>query len=176
MEITLVTGGVRSGKSRWAQDEALRLSGQAVTVIATAEAVDEEMRDRIDAHRVHRPEGWTTIEASRDVGAALGEAEHDTVLLDCMTVLAGMALGRTRPETEQQALDAMEAEVTDLLEAAERRPGRLIVVTNEVGWSVHPPTALGRWYQDGMGAANRRLAERADTVVLMVSGLEMRLK
>ena len=63
-----------------------------------------------------------------------------------------------------------------MIDAVEGRPGRLIVVTNEVGWSVHPPTALGRWYQDGMGAANRRLAELADTVVLMVSGLEVRLK
>ena len=87
-----------------------------------------------------------------------------------------MALGRARPETEQQALDAMEAEVTGLLEAADRRSGRLIVVTNEVGWSVHPPTALGRWYQDGMGAANRRLAERADTVVLIINKLELHLK
>ena len=176
MELTLVTGGARSGKSRWAQDEALACGGEEVTVIATAEAIDDEMRDRIEAHRRDRPAGWHTIEAPARAGEAILAAGTDTVLLDCVTVLTGMAIGGSGADAEAAALDAMAAEIDGILDARAARTGLLIVVTNEVGWSVHPPTALGRWYQDGLGIANQRLADAADRVVLMVSGLELRLK
>ena len=176
MELVLVTGGVRSGKSRWAQDAALERGGGEVTVIATARAVDDEMRERIEDHRRNRPPGWRTIEAPEDAGDAILAAGTDTVVLDCVTVLTGMAIGRAGAKSEEAALAAMAAEVDGILHARTARAGVLIVVTNEVGWSVHPPTALGRWYQDGLGAANRRLAAAADRVVLMVAGLEMRLK
>ena len=176
MELILVTGGARSGKSRWAQGEALARGGEEVTVIATAEAVDDEMRDRIEAHRRDRPAGWHTIEAPARAGEAILAAGTDTVLLDCVTVLTGMAIGRLGADAEAAALDAMAAEIDGILDARAARTGLLIVVTNEVGWSVHPPTALGRWYQDGLGIANQRLADAADRVVLMVSGLELRLK
>ncbi|MDE2806328.1 MAG: bifunctional adenosylcobinamide kinase/adenosylcobinamide-phosphate guanylyltransferase [Gemmatimonadota bacterium] len=176
MTLIVVTGGVRSGKSRWAQDEALAHGGEEVTVIATAEAVDDEMRDRIEAHRRSRPAGWRTIEAPERAGEAILAARTDTVVLDCVTVLTGMAIGRSGAQSEALALEAMAAEIDGILEASEVRAGVLIVVTNEVGWSVHPPTALGRWYQDGLGIANQRLAAAADQVVLMVSGLETRLK
>ena len=176
MELILVTGGVRSGKSRWAQDEALARGGEEVTVIATAEAVDDEMRDRIEAHRRNRPAAWHTIEAPERAGAAILTAATETVVLDCVTVLTGMAIGRSGAKSEAAALAAMAAEIDGILAAREERTGVLIVVTNEVGWSVHPPSALGRWYQDGLGIANQRLAAVADRVVLMVSGLESRLK
>ena len=176
MKLVVVTGGVRSGKSRWAQDEALAHGGEEVTVIATAAAVDDEMRDRIAAHRRNRPAGWRTIEAPERAGEAILAAGTDTVVLDCVTVLTGMAIGRAGAKSEAAALDAMAAETDGILEAREVRTGVLVVVTNEVGWSVHPPTAVGRWYQDGLGIANQRLAAAADQVVLMVSGLEMRLK
>ena len=176
MELILVTGGVRSGKSRWAQNEALARGGDQVTVIATAEPVDDEMRDRIDAHRRNRPAAWRTIEAPERAGAAILAAETDTVLLDCVTVLAGMAIGRAAADSEEAALRAMAAEVDGILQARDTRPGLLIVVTNEVGWGVHPPTALGRWFQDGLGAANQQMGAAADQVMLMVSGFPMLLK
>lgn len=176
MELILVTGGVRAGKSRWAQETAGRLAGADVTVVATAEPVDAEMRARIDAHRRDRPDGWETVEAPSGAGAAILGARHDTVVLDCLTVLAGGALGRARPRTAADAVAAIAAEVDAILEARDARRGTLIVVTNEVGLSVHPATELGRWFQDGLGAANQRLARAADRVVLMMSGLEMRLK
>ncbi len=176
MRLIVVTGGVRSGKSRWAQDEALAHGGEDVTVIATAEAVDDEMRDRIEAHRLGRPAGWRTIEAPLRAGEAILAAPTDTVVLDCVTVLTGMAIGRAGAKSEAAALEAMAAEIDGILEARESRAGVLFVVTNEVGWGVHPPTAVGRWYQDGLGIANQRLAAVADQVVLMVSGLETRLK
>lgn len=176
MELILVTGGVRSGKSRWARETALARGSDEVTVVATAEPVDEEMRGRIEAHRRHRPPGWRTIEAPERAGDAIRAAGTGTVVLDCVTVLTGMAIGRAGAKTEEAALEAMAAEVDGILEARGGRTGLLIVVTNEVGWGVHPPTALGRWYQDGLGAANQRLAAAADAVVLMVSGMEVRLK
>jgi len=134
------------------------------------------MRDRIEAHRRHRPAAWRTVEAPQRAGEAILAAGTDTVVLDCVTVLTGMAIGRAGAKNEAAALDAMAAEIDGILEARETRAGVLIVVTNEVGWSVHPPTAVGRWYQDGLGIANQRLAAAADQVVLMVSGLERRLK
>lgn len=176
MELILVTGGVRSGKSRWAQDTALARGGDEVTVIATAEAVDDEMRGRIEAHQRYRPAGWRTIEAPKLAGAAVLTAETDTVMLDCVTVLTGMAIGRAGAKSESAALAAMAAEIDGILQARAAREGVLIVVTNEVGWGVHPPTALGRWFQDGLGAANQRLGAEADTVMLMVSGMPLRIK
>ena len=176
MRLIVVTGGVRSGKSRWAQDEALAHGGEEVTVVATAEAVDDEMRGRIEAHRRNRPAGWHTVEAPERAGQAILAAGTDTVVLDCVTVLTGMAIGRAGAKSESRALEAMAAEIDGILDAREARAGMLIVVTNEVGWSVHPPTAVGCWYQDGLGMANQRLAAAADRVVLMVSGLETRLK
>ena len=176
MELILVTGGVRSGKSRWAQETAAARSGDEVTVVATAEAVDGEMRERIEAHRQSRPPAWRTVEAPERAGAAILAAETETVLLDCVTVLTGTAIGRGGAKSGGAVLRAMAAEIDGILEAREARAGLLIVVTNEVGSGVHPPTALGRWYQDGLGAANQRLAAAADKVVLMVAGLEMRLR
>ncbi len=176
MELIVVTGGVRSGKSRWAQATALSLGGSDVTVVATAEAIDEEMERRIEAHRRERPKGWRTIEAPVRAGDAIRSAPSGTVVLDCLTVLAGTALGRVRARTEADACAAVAAEVDGVLAARKARDGRLIVVTNEVGSSVHPSTELGRWYQDALGAANQRLARAADRVVLMVAGIEVAIR
>ena len=176
MRLILVTGGVRSGKSSWAQSEALARGGDDVTVIATAEPLDDEMRTRIEAHRRERPAAWRTVEAPERAGAAILRAATPTVVLDCVTVLTGAAIGRAGAMCEEDALRAMAAEIDGIIESVDRRDGLLIAVTNEVGWSVHPATALGRWYQDGLGIANRRLASRADEVVLMVAGIETRLK
>ena len=176
MEFVLVTGGVRSGKSRWAQDTALEWGGDDVTVVATAEAIDDEMERRIDDHRRFRPDAWETLEAPTRAGDAILEASNEVVVLDCLTVLTGAAIGYAGAKTEEETLAAMAAEVDGILEARSQRGGRLIVVTNEVGWSVHPPTPIGRWYQDGLGAANQRLARAADQVILLISGVEMRIK
>lgn len=176
MKLTVVTGGVRSGKSRWAQEHALTIGGQHVSVIATAEAIDAEMRTRIENHKAHRPAGWETIEASRRVGDALLESGHDVVVLDCLTVLAGNALALLEEPSEARALAAVRGEVDALIAALDQRAGTLIVVTNEVGLGVHPPTSLGRWFQDALGAANQRLVERAESAILMVSGVPVTLR
>jgi adenosylcobinamide kinase/adenosylcobinamide-phosphate guanylyltransferase len=175
MGLILVTGGARSGKSGWAERRAAELGG-AVTYVATAEALDDEMARRIARHRAERPAAWPTVESPRDAGAAVRAAATPVVLVDCMTVLASNALLAAEAEGEEAAQSAVLAEADALLAAALAHSGTVIVVTNEVGMGVHPPTSLGRWYRDALGRANARLAAAADEVVLMVSGIPVWVK
>lgn len=176
MKLRLVTGGARGGKSRYAQDVAWRSGGAHVTYVAVARASDPEMARRIARHRSARPREWTTLEAPRHADHAVLAATSPTVVLDCLTVLLANAVADLEPATEIAALEVMEAEVDGLLEAAATRTGLLVVVSNEVGFGVHPETAIGRWFRDGLGLANQRVALVADDVVLMVAGIPIPVK
>jgi len=180
--ITLVTGGARSGKSRFAQETAAA-SGKRVLFVATAEAGDEEMRRRIDAHRARRPAGWRTLEAPARVGSTvrreIGDAQ--TVVIDCVTLLVSNVLGAwlsadglhvDLPHAEQ----AVTREMDELLDCLKATPADFLIVTNEVGLGIVPDNELGRAYRDLLGAANQRLAAAADEVYFLVSGLPLRLK
>ena len=168
MKVVLVTGGVRSGKSHWAQERARELGGDDVTVVATAESGDAEMEARIAAHRASRPGRWTTVEAPVGAGSAIAAASTRVIVLECLTIVCAnaLAIGTERAEAELGAI----------LDAAEDRDGSLIVVTNEVGLGVVPATPSGRAFRDVLGAANRRFAARAEEVVLMVAGIALQLK
>lgn len=174
--IVLVTGGARSGKSSWAERRAAELGGAEVTYVATAEALDREMERRIAQHRAERPAEWTTVESPRGAGEAVRAAATATVLVDCLTVLASNALLAAEAEGEEAAQAAVLAEAEALRDAALAREGTTVVVTNEVGMGVHPPTSLGRWYRDALGRANALLAAAAEEVVLMVSGIPVRIR
>ena len=174
--IILVTGGARSGKSSWAERRAREIGGDAVTYVATAQAFDDEMARRIARHRAERPAAWPTVECPRDAAAAVRGATTPTVLLDCLTVLASNALLAAESGGEEAALAAVTAEATALRDAALAREGTTVIVTNEVGMGVHPPTTLGRWYRDALGRANALAAAAAEEVVLMVSGIPVRIK
>lgn len=176
MELILITGGARSGKSRHAEQTALRLGGGAVTYIATAAAGDDEMERRIAEHRARRPAGWITLEAQSGAGDAVLAAPTGVVLLDCLAILASNALLAAEQEGERAAVAAVLGEVDALLEAAARRRGTLIVVSNEVGFGVVPPSALGRWFRDALGLANQRVAAAAREVVLTVAGIPLVVK
>lgn len=173
--LILITGGARSGKSAYAERRAAELGGDTVTYIATAQALDEEMERRIARHRAERPDAWRTLEVPRGVGGALGAVEG-VALVDCLTVLASNALLAVEGEGEEAAQAAVLAEAEALRDAAVAREGATLVVTNEVGMGVHPPTSLGRWYRDALGRANQRVAAAADEVVLLVSGVPLRVK
>ncbi|NIP56587.1 MAG: bifunctional adenosylcobinamide kinase/adenosylcobinamide-phosphate guanylyltransferase [Gemmatimonadetes bacterium] len=170
MRITLVTGGARSGKSRWAVARARSLGGDAVSFVATALPSDEEMERRIRRHRAERSDAWETLEAGHEAAAALARARHPTVVLDCLTLLVSAAVLDGDAESEEEVLSRADQAVGEILEAARGREGRLLVVTNEVGMGVHPPTRLGRWFRDAQGRANQRVGREADEVVLLVSG------
>lgn len=174
--LLLVTGGARSGKSAWAERRASHEGGLDVTYVATAQALDDDMAARIARHRAERPAGWTTVEASRDAGTAVAAAVTRVVLVDCLTLLASNALLAHEAEGFEAAQEAVLREARALCDAATPREGLTIVVTNEVGMGVVPPSRLGRWYQDALGRANALVAAAADEVVLMVSGIPMRVK
>ncbi len=176
MRLILVTGGARSGKSAYAQRRSLELGGDDVMVIVTAQPSDEEMARRIARHRAARPACWRTVEAPTNAGAALRAALTGVILLDCLTVLLSNVLLEAEAGGEEAALAAMAAETRALLEAAAAREGTLIAVTNEVGLGIVSGERLGRWFRDGLGVANQRLASAADEVVLLVCGVPLTLK
>jgi adenosylcobinamide kinase/adenosylcobinamide-phosphate guanylyltransferase len=177
-ELTLILGGARSGKSRYAEQAAARLGGR-VLFVATAEAGDEEMQARIAAHRAARPAAWTTLEAPLAVGSAIESTGGDyaVVLLDCITLLANnvlLSLGEAVDEAAAEA--ALNGEIDALLAAVRARPAHWLLISNEVGLGLVPPYPLGRVYRDALGRANQRLAAVANNVLFMVAGLPMVVK
>jgi adenosylcobinamide kinase/adenosylcobinamide-phosphate guanylyltransferase len=178
----LITGGARSGKSHFAQEMAAG-SGKTVLFVATAQAGDEEMVRRIEAHRKSRPAGWRTLEASAEVGVRV-ESEigsSQLVLVDCITLLVNNAIvGFLSPDggdiDESRADEAAVNEIEGLVHCIKNSSADFIVVTNEVGLGLVPDNKLGRVYRDVLGKANQVLAGVADEVYFMVSGLPVRVK
>jgi adenosylcobinamide kinase / adenosylcobinamide-phosphate guanylyltransferase len=178
-KLVVILGGARGGKSSYAQRMAEELGGQDVLYVATAEALDDEMKTRIAAHRADRPQGWRTLEAPSLRAAPLAQEIGDArvILVDCMTMLASNATLSVDAEAHpDQAEAAVKGEVDTLLAAVAASEATWIVVTNEVGLGLVPPNPLGRLYRDGLGRANQTLAAAADEAILMVAGLPLRLK
>jgi len=185
--ITLVLGGARSGKSRWAEQLARRGRGQVVYV-ATAQPGDDEMAERIANHRASRPADWLTLEVPVNLPAAIREqaTPGSIVLVDCVTLwVSNAVLARTAPyatadevpPAEWRAIEsALLAEAGDLIEHARANSLRLILVSNEVGLGLVPVYLLGRAYRDILGRVNSALAERADSVIMMIAGLPIDLR
>ncbi len=175
-DLTLVTGGARSGKSRYAQS--LLEGSAAVTFIATAEALDDDMRRRIASHRAQRPASWSTVEAPRDLAAALRDVSPEQpIIVDCLTLwVSNLLLGADEDVVELGEPWYPADEVEAALEALRHRRGPTVVVTNEVGLGVVPPTGLGRAYRDALGRVNQRVAEVAGRVVLLVAGIPWTIK
>ena len=178
----LITGGARSGKSSFAQELAEKLGGP-VLFVATAEAGDEEMRRRIEAHKRSRPALWSTLEAATSVGSQIGKnaGKARVVIVDCLTLLVSNILCQyTNEAAEQIDAEVIERAVTDeviqLVDFMNNSEASLIVVTNEVGTGLVPASAMSRIYRDLLGKANQMLAQHADRVYLMVAGLPLQVK
>ena len=165
--MTFIIGGARSGKS--AHAEKLVTAGAAPwTYIATAEAYDDEMRQRIALHRSRRGEGWTTIDAPLDlVGAIAALPDGRPVLVDCLTLWL---------TNHMLAEHDLEAECLGLADVLSRPRGPWFVVSNEVGQGIVPDNALARRFRDAAGRLNQQVATVADTVLLMVAGLPLKVK
>ncbi|MBP2000527.1 adenosylcobinamide kinase/adenosylcobinamide-phosphate guanylyltransferase [Paenibacillus shirakamiensis] len=183
--IVMVTGGARSGKSTFAEKWCMKHASSAI-YIATAQAFDEEMKERIQRHQDQRNAEhyqWTTVEeplALPDVLARLSASttpstpEAPTVLIDCLTLwLTNVLL--TAGESED-SLSLVEKKIDHFLQASKEYPGRLIMVTNEVGSGIVPEYRLGRVYRDLAGILNRRVAEYAEEVYLVTAGIPIELK
>jgi adenosylcobinamide kinase/adenosylcobinamide-phosphate guanylyltransferase len=166
----LILGGVRSGKSRYAEELA-RSQARPVTLIATAEARDEEMAARIDAHRRHRDARWSVVEEPITLAAALRTAmsPDSLVIVDCLTVwLSNLLCG--------EDAKAPRRETEGLLEVLGALPGDCIMISNEVGFGIIPANALARRFGDEAGVLHQRIAAQCDRVVLMVAGLPLVVK
>ena len=173
-QLILVLGGARSGKSACA--ETLARQGEQTLFVATAEALDDDMKQRILKHRALRPPGWVTLEEPLDPVAAIPAAlaGQDTLLLDCLTVWVSNLLLAFEGEGDAEA--EILTRVGALLNLYDRNDMRWILVSNEVGLGVVPATELGRRYRDVLGKVNQLVAARADKVYLMVAGQALDLR
>jgi adenosylcobinamide kinase / adenosylcobinamide-phosphate guanylyltransferase len=169
--ITLVLGGARSGKSRWAQEQAARFP--RVTYLATAQAGDSEMREKIARHRNERPRTWKTVEAATDLPETIRSqsSDADVLLIDCFTLYVANVM-----RTGKKSDGHNSSRVRELRDAIHSSTTSIIAVSNEVGSGVVPAFRSGRVYRDMLGQLNQEIAAIADTVVLLVAGIPLPVK
>jgi adenosylcobinamide kinase/adenosylcobinamide-phosphate guanylyltransferase len=168
MTSLLVLGGARSGKSRYAQARAESLPGDLLYV-ATAQALDGEMEERITRHRADRGPRWSTLDVPLDLPAALlaNAAPEQVLLVDCLTLWTSNLMFAERD---------LDAETEALATALAQAAGPVILVANEVGLGIVPDNALARRFRDAAGRLNQTIAAVADEVQFVAAGLPLRLK
>jgi adenosylcobinamide kinase/adenosylcobinamide-phosphate guanylyltransferase len=170
-QIIFVTGGCRSGKSRFALDYANKHFKNKI-FLATAPALDDEMKKRIKAHQEARGPEWAAIEEQTEIAKAVAtvKTNYEVILLDCMTLwLSNLIMAG---EQESQIFSKTEA----FIEAIQKIPQSVIIVSNEVGYGVVPVNDIARQFRDVMGTVNQRLAASADVVVWTIAGLPQIIK
>jgi adenosylcobinamide kinase / adenosylcobinamide-phosphate guanylyltransferase len=172
--VSLVIGGARSGKSRFAQS--LGSNARRAFYIATARPEDTEMEARITRHRQQRPAHWCTVEAPLEIADAVERlrSECDFLLLDCLTVWLSNYCWHHRERAEHEIETAALAEVARVAAAATE--AHVVIVTNEVGCGIVPETPLGRFFRDLQGRINQETARLADRVILVVAGIPITVK
>ncbi len=177
--IRLVTGGARSGKSRFAEN--IYKDKEDVVYIATSKVSDSEMRDRVDMHRATRPSIWRTFEGNYKLIEALGEEEN--YLLDCVTVLISNimfdyteGIERIDQELQERIENIIFKNLEELISEIRNRGLNLVMVTNEVGDSIVPEHHISRVFRDIQGRINQRLAAISDEAYLICCGLPVKLK
>ncbi|PXY39947.1 bifunctional adenosylcobinamide kinase/adenosylcobinamide-phosphate guanylyltransferase [Flavobacterium cheongpyeongense] len=167
--IYLITGGERSGKSSYAQNLALQLSASPVYV-ATARKWDNDFQNRIDRHQQERDERWTNIEKEKHLSQI--DFSGRVALIDCVTLW----LTNFFVDTKNDVTLSLEEAKKEFLSIANQENATLIIVTNEIGMGVHADTHIGRKFTELQGWMNQFLASKADEVVLMVSGIPVKIK
>ncbi len=178
----LILGGARSGKSLLAEQRA-RASGKPVIYVATAEARDAEMQHRIAVHRTRRPAEWQSVEEPLHLATRLQQlaTSDGCLLIDCLTLWLSNLLFAGRAAAQAEAGEAIdcplfEAETAALFDVLPKLPGRIILVSNEVGWGIVPMHPVSRLFADEQGRLNQRLAALCDQVTLVAAGLPLELK
>ena len=184
--LTLVLGGARCGKSRYAQSLCDSSSGVIYIATAVNDANDLEMRERIGRHRADRSAEWQTVEAPLHLSRAVLEAPVEAnLLIDCVTLWISNLMWEFREKTGAEQEKLILAEADELIEVVRRRAekaiatgaaGEVVIVSNDVGGGLVPEHPVARAFRDLQGFANQRLAQAADTVVFVIAGLPLRLK
>lgn len=167
--IYLITGGERSGKSSYAQNLALELSDSPIYV-ATARKWDSDFQNRIDRHQLERDERWTNIEEEKHLSNI--NFSGKVALIDCVTLW----LTNFFVDTKNDVSLSLEEAKKEFLSIANQENATLIIVTNEIGMGVHAETHIGRKFTELQGWMNQFLASKADEVVLMISGIPVKIK
>ncbi len=167
--LIFITGGARSGKSAFAQKSANRLS-KKVTYIATAQAKDKEMEVRIKIHRKNRPAHWKTIEKEKNITEVLSRIaeKNEVILLDCLTLLISNLLLSGKKDVLKK--------IRQLVNKIREIKATVLIVSNEVGMGIVPDNKLARRFRDIAGRANQIVAQAADEVYLVVSGIPVKVK
>jgi adenosylcobinamide kinase/adenosylcobinamide-phosphate guanylyltransferase len=178
----LIIGGARSGKSLLAEQRATE-SGLRVVYVATGQALDGEMAQRIAHHRARRPAQWGLVEAPLELAAALREqaAPEVCLLVDCLTLWLSNLLFAGEAAAQAEAGSRIDCprflgEREALVTVLPQLPGRIIIVSNEVGWGLVPMAAVSRLFADEQGRLNQRVAAVCDRVTLVAAGLPLLLK
>ena len=186
-KLILVSGAVRSGKSAFAERFALQIAkDKPIAYLATAQALDQEMSERIKIHRRNRSEDvWQTFEEPYLLKDVLLKhyLTYHTWLLDCITLyISNLLLAQVKPvKNSDQLVDTqiqkqITGQINELIDTITQIPVTFIAVTNEVGWGLVPPDPLGRVYRDILGRVNQKFAEAAEEVYLLTMGIPLRLK
>ena len=177
-KLIFITGGARSGKSSFAEKMAANL-GKPVAYLATGQSLDKEMAHRIKKHKSRRPTDWETYEEPIEVRKLVSRLglEKEVILIDCLTLLTSNLLLKKEnkmgdPQWEEEIL----LEIKKLAEVSYKVPAQVIIVSNEVGMGLVPDNPLGRVYRDILGRANSIIADKADEVFMMVSGIPLKIK
>lgn len=165
----LITGGIKSGKSRFALKLAREMGNGEKIFIATARSIDEDMEKKIEKHKEERGIDFKTIEAPIHLGNALSEVRHSTAVIDCLTLWLSNLFFEIKEEEKSRETDSF-------VEALNNFDGNAIIVTNEVGWGIIPADEISRRYQSELGSLNQRVAEICDEVYVLISGLPLRVK
>jgi adenosylcobinamide kinase/adenosylcobinamide-phosphate guanylyltransferase len=165
----LITGGIKSGKSRFAFKLARETGKGEKIFIATARPIDEEMEKKIEKHKEERGSDFKTIEAPIHLGNALGEVRHSTVVIDCLTLWLSNLFFELKEEEKLR-------EIESLIEELNKYDGNAIVVTNEVGWGIIPADEISRRYQSELGSLNQRIADICDEVYVLISGIALKVE
>lgn len=183
-KIIFVTGGARSGKSSFAEALTARL-GEKVAYIATSVPCDDEMKQRILRHKAGRPKNWSTFETFENVDKVMCELKGkvDVVLLDCITVMisnlmlkADIDYDTCDIETINSVEKQIKVQIENMLDAAEKISADVVIVSNELGMGLVPEYRLGRVFRDIAGRMNQIIAQRAQDVYLLVSGIPINIK
>lgn len=181
--ITLVTGGARSGKSRFA--ESLGAAYTKKVYVATGIAYDKEMEDRIKKHQLQRGQSWETIEGYNDLDKRLQPMlGAEFILIDCITIMVTNIMLSNRDidwdnismEEVNEIENSVLEEINKLIEFGEEFSGKMVIVTNELGMGLVPEYPLGRYFRDIAGRVNQKLAQKSSEVYFLVSGIEIKIK